>query len=34
VTFTVAEGAQYHDAPIGAQWHGEVVMDWLDEQVR
>jgi hypothetical protein len=34
VTFTVVEGAQYHDAPIGAQYHGEVVMDWLDEQVR
>lgn len=34
VTFTVVEGAQYHDAPIGAQWHGEVVMDWLDEHVR
>jgi pimeloyl-ACP methyl ester carboxylesterase len=33
VTFTVVEGAQYHDAPIGSQWHGEVVMDWLDEQV-
>ncbi len=33
VTFTVVEGAQYHDAPIGAQWHGEVVMDWLDEHV-
>jgi hypothetical protein len=33
VTFTVVEGAQYHDAPMGAQWHGEVVMDWLDERV-
>jgi pimeloyl-ACP methyl ester carboxylesterase len=34
VHFTTVEGAQYHDAPIGSQWHGEVVMDWLDEQVR
>jgi pimeloyl-ACP methyl ester carboxylesterase len=34
VTFTKAEGAEYHDAPIGAQWHGEVVMDWLEERVR
>ena len=33
VDFTVIEGAQYHDAPIGSQWHGEVVMDWLNEQV-
>ena len=33
VRFTTVEGAQYHDAPIGSQWHGEVVMDWLDEQV-
>jgi hypothetical protein len=33
VKFTTVEGAQYHDAPIGSQWHGEVVMDWLDETV-
>jgi dienelactone hydrolase len=33
VEFTTVEGAQYHDAPIGSQWHGEVVMDWLDQQV-
>jgi hypothetical protein len=33
VQFTTVEGAQYHDAPIGSQWHGEVVMDWLDERV-
>jgi hypothetical protein len=33
VRFTTVEGAQYHDAPIGSQWHGEVVMDWLDQQV-
>jgi hypothetical protein len=33
VTFTVVEGAQYHDAPIGSQWHGEVMMDWLQERV-
>jgi hypothetical protein len=31
--FTVEEGAQYHDAPIGSQWHGEVVMDWLERRV-
>lgn len=29
VEFTTVEGAQYHDAPIGSQWHGEVVMDQL-----
>ncbi len=29
VEFTTVEGAQYHDAPIGSQWHGEVVMDKL-----
>jgi hypothetical protein len=34
VTFKVVQGAQYHDAPMGSQWHGEVVMDWLDERVR
>jgi len=29
VQFTTVEGAQYHDAPMGSQWHGEVVMDKL-----
>ena len=33
VKFTVVQGAQYHDAPIGSQWHGEVVMDWLQDHV-
>ncbi|HEU5308801.1 MAG TPA: alpha/beta fold hydrolase [Acidimicrobiia bacterium] len=33
VRFTTVEGAQYHDAPVGSQWHGEVVMDWLDQHV-
>lgn len=31
--FTTVEGSQYHDAPVGSQWHGEVVMDWLAEKV-
>jgi len=33
VNFTMLEGARYYDAPTGAQWHSEVVMDWLDEHV-
>ncbi|MFN8028032.1 MAG: alpha/beta hydrolase [Acidimicrobiia bacterium] len=33
VEFTTVEGAQYHDAPIGSQWHGEVVMDKLNALV-
>lgn len=31
VTFTVAEGAQYHDAPMAPQRRNEVIFDWLDE---
>jgi len=31
--FTVVQGAQYHDAPIGSQWHGETIMDWLEDHV-
>jgi hypothetical protein len=29
-TFTVAEGAQYHCAPMAPQTHNQVVYDWLD----
>jgi hypothetical protein len=31
VGFTVAQGAQYHDAPMAPQWRNEVVFDWLEE---
>ena len=34
VNFTVAEGAQFHDAPMAPQWRNEVVFDWLDETRR
>ena len=29
-TFTVAEGAEYHDAPMAPQTRNQVVFDWLD----
>ncbi|HEU5418221.1 MAG TPA: hypothetical protein VFV41_11075 [Streptosporangiaceae bacterium] len=29
-TFTVAEGAQFHDAPMAPQTRNQVVFDWLD----
>jgi len=31
VTFTAAEGAQYHDEPMAPQRRNEVLFDWLDE---
>jgi dienelactone hydrolase len=31
VRFTVAEGAQYHDAPQAPQRHNQVILDWLDD---
>lgn len=31
VTFTVAEGADYHCAPMAPQYRNEVVFDWLDD---
>ncbi len=31
VTFTVAEGAEYHDAPMAPQRRNQVVFDWLDD---
>ncbi|MDQ6840348.1 MAG: alpha/beta hydrolase [Actinomycetota bacterium] len=31
VTFTAAEGAQYHCAPMAPQRRNEVIYDWLDE---
>lgn len=34
VTFTVADGAQYHCAPMAPQFRNEVVFDWLDETLR
>jgi len=30
-TFTVAEGAEYHDAPMAPQTRNQVVFDWLDD---
>ena len=30
VTFTIAEGAEYHDAPMAPQRRNQVVFDWLD----
>ncbi len=33
VTFTTAEGAQLHDAPMAPQTRNEVVFDWLDDQL-
>ncbi|MGO9726653.1 MAG: alpha/beta hydrolase family protein [Streptosporangiaceae bacterium] len=30
-TFTVAQGAEYHDAPMAPQTRNQVVFDWLDE---
>ena len=30
-TFTVAEGAGYHDAPMAPQTRNQVVFDWLDD---
>jgi hypothetical protein len=29
-TFTVAQGAQFHDAPMAPQTRNQVVFDWLD----
>lgn len=31
VTFTVAEGAEYHDAPMAPQRRNQVIFDWLDD---
>ncbi|HEY7138315.1 MAG TPA: alpha/beta fold hydrolase [Acidimicrobiia bacterium] len=33
-SFTVAQGAQYHCAPMAPQYRNEVVFDWLDETLR
>jgi hypothetical protein len=33
VKFTVAEGAQYHCAPMAPQYRNEVLFDWLDVTV-
>jgi hypothetical protein len=33
VTFTAAEGAQLHDAPMAPQTRNEVIFDWLDDQL-
>ena len=30
-TFTAAEGAEYHDAPMAPQTRNQVVFDWLDD---
>jgi hypothetical protein len=30
VTFTAAEGAEYHDAPMAPQRRNQVIFDWLD----
>jgi hypothetical protein len=30
-TFTIAEGAEFHDAPMAPQTRNQVVFDWLDE---
>ena len=34
VTFTVAEGAQLHDAPMAPLTRNEAVFDWLDDRLR
>jgi hypothetical protein len=34
VTFTIAEGAEYHDAPMAPQRRNQVIFDWLDETLR
>ena len=31
VTFTIAEGAEYHDAPMAPQRRNQVIFDWLDQ---
>lgn len=31
-TFTRAQGAQLHDAPMAPQVHNDVIMDWLDDR--
>lgn len=31
VTFTIAEGAEYHDAPMAPQRRNQVIFDWLDD---
>ena len=33
VTFTVAEGAEYHDAPMAPQRRNQVIFDWLDRML-
>jgi len=33
-TFTAAEGAEYHDAPMAPQTRNEVVFNWLDNTLR
>jgi hypothetical protein len=30
-TFTIDEGAEFHDAPMAPQTRNQVVFDWLDE---
>jgi hypothetical protein len=32
-TFTVAEGAEFHDAPMAPQTRNQVVFDWLDNVI-
>lgn len=32
VDFTVAEGAQFHCAPMAPQWRNEVLLDWLSDR--
>ena len=34
VTFTAAEGAAYHDAPLAPQRRNQVVFDWLDATLK
>jgi hypothetical protein len=34
VTFTVAEGAAYHDGPLAPQRRNQVVFDWLDTTLK
>jgi len=34
VTFTAAEGAQFHDSPMAPQRRNAVIFDWLDETLR
>jgi hypothetical protein len=31
VTFTIAEGSEYHDGPMAPQRRNQVVFDWFDD---